>query len=65
VKKILLAAWGDAQFDPPLSPWQLRKLAREGNIYPAPLKIGKTYYVEPTAKLLTDDMPRRSLVEQL
>jgi hypothetical protein len=65
VKRILLAAWAEAQFDPPPSLWTLRRLVREGNIHPPPVLIGRQYYVEPTAKLLTADMPRRSLVEQL
>ena len=52
--RILLSAWAGLHFAPPPSLWTLRRLVRQGSIYPAPVKVGKAYYVETTARLMTD-----------
>lgn len=49
-KLILLTEWGEARFNPPPSLWTLRAMARAGKISPAPVKIGKAYYVHPDAQ---------------
>lgn len=48
--KITLTAWAARQFDPAPCENTLRIWARNGRIIPAPMKIGRTYYVEPTAQ---------------
>ena len=63
--RILLSAWADLQFDPAPSLWTLRRFVREGSIYPAPIKVGKAYYVEPTARLMTADAPAVGVVQQM
>lgn len=52
--KITLTAWAARQFDPPPTDNTLRTWARSGRIVPAPLKIGRTYFVEPTAQHITE-----------
>ena len=63
-KKVLLLAWGCAHFDPPPSLYTLRSMARMGKIQPAPVKVGKAYYVEPDARVV-DPSRRLTLVERL
>lgn len=63
-KKVLLLAWGSANFDPPPSLYTLRSMARMGKIQPAPVKVGKAYYVEPDARVI-DPNHRPTLVERL
>ncbi|WP_318646707.1 excisionase [Variovorax sp. VRV01] len=43
----------------------LRAWARSGQIVPAPLKIGRTYWVEPTAKHIAEIMADNRLVSRL
>jgi len=62
--KILLEAWGEARWDPPLTPWQLRKMARDGVIFPPPEKRGRSWYVEPTAYCL-DTESRAPLLDRI
>ena len=63
--RILLSAWAGLHFDPAPSLWTLRRFVREGSIYPAPVKVGKCYYVEPTARLMTADAPVSGVVQQM
>lgn len=63
-KLILLTEWGAAHFDPPPSLWTLRRMAREGQIQPAPRKAGKAYYVDPDARWV-DPEARPTLVQRL
>lgn len=42
---VTLTAWAASQFDPPPAERTIRLWVREGRIVPAPLKIGRTYYV--------------------
>lgn len=62
-KKITLEAWAAKHYDPPPSAWTLRRWARDGELYPAPEKVGKTYYVRETARRVT--APEGSLVDRL
>lgn len=51
--KIPLHDWAARQYDPPPSAFTLRRWAREGLICPMPEKVGKSYYVEESARVLT------------
>lgn len=51
--KVPLTAWASARYDPPPSAWVLRKWVRNGEIYPPPELVGKTYYVDEKAGRLT------------
>jgi hypothetical protein len=61
---IRLEEWGRARFNPPPSLWTLRAMARAGKIEPRPVKVGKSYYVEPDAQVV-DPSRRLTLVERL
>ncbi len=60
--KVLLEVWARSYFDPPPSAFTLRRLAREGAITPAPVKVGRAWYVDQSARLVGD---RPSLVDRL
>ena len=47
--KMTLEEWAADQFQTPPSQNTLRKWAREGRIAPAPVKHGRSYYVEAEA----------------
>lgn len=49
MQKITLEEWAKAEFKTPPSPDTLRKWAREGKIFPIPVRHGHRYYVEPGA----------------
>lgn len=53
--KVPLTEWAKAQYDPPPSLWVLRKWVRRGEIAPMPELVGKTYYVEKTARRIVAD----------
>jgi len=63
--KITLTAWAAKQFDPPPVNNTLRIWARTGRIVPAPLKIGRTYFVEPTARHVAEVMADSRLVNRV
>lgn len=56
-KKITLEAWAAQLYDPPPSIKTLRRWARECRIFPAPQKIGRTYYCEPDARYIDPSKP--------
>ena len=56
-KKITAAAWASARYDPPPSDWVLRRWCRDGEIYPAPERVGKTWYVAENARRLNGAVP--------
>lgn len=63
-RKIALPAWAAQQLDPASTENTLRAWARSGRIVPAPLKIGRTYWVEPTAKHIAEVMADNRLVSR-
>lgn len=63
--KITLTAWAAKHFDPPPVENTLRIWARNGRIVPAPLKIGRTYFVEPDAIHIAEAVNAGRLVERL
>ncbi|MHC8396111.1 excisionase [Pseudomonas sp. LB3P93] len=71
MSKLTLAEWASDHFRTPPSPNTLRKWAREGRITPAPIKHGRSYYVEPNAyyrepeKLGRGRTLGRSLIERI
>lgn len=48
-KKIRLTDWAERHYDPPPSGWVLRRWARDGEISPAPERVGREWYVLETA----------------
>lgn len=63
--KIPLSVWAARNYDPPPSAWVLRRWARDGELHPVPELVGKTYYVDETARRLTGASGRPTLVERL
>ena len=61
---VLLEEWGKVHFNPPPSLYTLRSMARAGKISPAPVKVGKAYYVALDARVV-DPARRLTLVERL
>lgn len=55
--KIKLADWAARLYDPAPSAWLLRKWCRDGEIHPAPERVGRDWYVEDTARRLTCPAP--------
>lgn len=47
--KITLDTWAARHFDPPPTLPTLRAWARSGHIQPAPVKVGRTWYVDSDA----------------
>jgi hypothetical protein len=54
-QKVTLEAWAAPRYCPPPSIKTLRRWARECRIFPAPEKVGRTYYVEPDARYIERD----------
>jgi predicted site-specific integrase-resolvase len=63
--KIPLTTWAQRHYNPAPSPFTLRKWAREGQIHPAPEKVGRDWFVDESAKRLASAAPRTSLVDRL
>lgn len=47
--KIRLSDWLEREFSPAPAMRTARRWIKQGKIYPAPVKIGKAYYVEKNA----------------
>lgn len=62
-KLIPVATWAAERYDPVPSDWVLRRWCRNGEIYPAPERVGKEWRVLATAQRLTG--ARTSLVHRL
>jgi predicted site-specific integrase-resolvase len=52
--KITLTAWAAQEFEPPPAERTLRLWVKEGRIVPAPIKVGRTYYVQPNAQHIAE-----------
>ena len=63
--KISLVKWAAQQFDPPPADRTLRLWVRQGRIVPAPVKIGRAYWVEPTARHIAEVIADNRLVNRL
>lgn len=63
--KVPLSIWAARRYDPTPSDWVLRKWARNGEIFPPPELVGKTYYVDENARRQVGDTGRPSLVDRL
>ena len=48
--KITLSEWAAKRYNPPPPLFTLRRWARDGEIQPAPEKVGKAYYVHENAE---------------
>lgn len=56
-KKIKLRDWAERNFSPRPSDWVLNQMCRRGEIYPAPIKIGRDWWVHESARHIADSTP--------
>ncbi|WP_434033665.1 excisionase [Cupriavidus sp. a3] len=59
-----LDEWLKSQFDPPPAIRTARLWIRDGKIYPAPVKVGRSYYVEENA-VFQNGVARPSLASRI
>lgn len=62
--KVRLDKWLEANFDPAPAIRTARIWINAGKIYPAPVKVGRSYYVEQNATF-QDGMTRSSLAQRV
>jgi len=62
--KISLEKWAEKNFDPAPAVKTVRTWARDGKIYPNPVKVGRAYYVEETA-IFQNGIARPSLASRI
>lgn len=55
--KVMLRDWAARRYDPVPSDFTLRRWARDGEIVPAPEKVGKHYYVDEKAERIGASSP--------
>lgn len=53
-RRIRLTAWAEQRFDPAPAERTLRLWVAQGRILPAPIKIGRAYYVDPAAEHIAE-----------
>jgi hypothetical protein len=61
--KITLEDWAERQFDPPPSERTLRRWVKARQIVPAPIRIGRAYWVQPEAKHIAE--AKQTLLQRL
>lgn len=62
---VRLSVWAAQQYNPPPAERTLRLWVREGRIVPAPVKIGRAYYVSPDARHIAEAARGKRLAERL
>jgi hypothetical protein len=62
--KVRLDEWLKREFDPPPAIRTARLWINAGKIYPPPVKIGRSYYVEQNA-VFNDGTARQSLAQRV
>lgn len=67
MKKITLSKWNNEYFARPRTPRTLYQYVKDGKIFPAPVKVGREYEVEPTAILIDNECitDTNSLMERI
>lgn len=63
--KVKLEEWAAQHFRPVPSLWTLRRMARDGEITPPPVKVGRDWLVEESARLTVEVPQRPGLVSRL
>jgi predicted RNA-binding protein YlxR (DUF448 family) len=64
-RRIRLTVWAAQQYNPPPAERTLRLWVREGRIVPAPVKIGRAYYVTPDARHIAEVARGKRLADRL
>ena len=63
--KLLLTEWASRKYSPAPSLFTLRRWARDGEIYPPPEKVGKSWMVDETAVRLAHNAPPLDLLQRI
>lgn len=63
--KTTLTEWAQKHFRKPPSLFTLRRMARDGEITPQPIKVGRDWQVEDDARLTADVTRRPALRDRL
>jgi len=63
--KILLTDWASRNYSPPPSLFTLRRWARDGEIWPAPEKCGKSWMVDETAVRIAHNAAPMDLLQRI
>lgn len=63
--KITLPVWAARHYDPPPAKRTLLLWVSEGRIVPAPIKIGRAYYVDPDAQHIAEIPSAPRLIDRL
>lgn len=63
--KLLLTEWAARQYSPPPSMFTLRRWARDGEIWPAPEKVGKSWMVDETAVRIAHNAAPMDLLQRI
>lgn len=63
--KLSLTEWAARKFSPPPAERTLRLWVSAKRIVPAPIKIGRRYYVEPDAKHIAEATAKPRLAQRI
>lgn len=63
--RVRLDKWLSDNFDPPPAIRTARLWINAGKIYPAPVKVGRSYYVEQNAVFSDAKLTRAPLVQRI
>lgn len=62
---ITLQEWAARKFSKPPHVNTLRRWADDGTIVPKPVKMGREFYVLPTARHINEPVPGKSLADRV
>jgi len=65
MKKITMTAWAAKMYDPIPKDSVLARWRREGQIFPAPERVGREWYVPEDARRLIGSAPATTLLDRL
>jgi len=63
--KLLLTEWAAKHYRPAPSLFTLRRWARDGEIWPQPERVGKSWMVEESAVRLAHNAPPLDLLQRI
>jgi len=63
--KITVEEWAARNYSQPPSSWVLGKWRRLGQIYPAPERVGRNWFVDENARRLIGDQMAEPLIARL
>lgn len=64
-KRITLSQWLADTFEQPPTMDTARKWCRDGRIRPRPVKIGRSYFLQPDAEYVQHENPGNRLIDRI